>query len=70
MNTKRTEKDKRQKLSDKVDEMHNREDDEDLMFFRTLLSHVKKIPNNRKLSFRCQIQEVVDQFAYGGYDYR
>ena len=45
---------------------HGGEENEDLMFFRTLLSHVNKILN-RKLAFRCHIQGVVEQFAYGLY---
>ena len=47
---------KRQKLS---------EEEEDFMFFESLLAHVWKIPNERILSFRCKIQEIVEHFAYG-----
>lgn len=40
------------------------DDDEDLLFLKSLLPHIKKIPDNRKLSFRGRIQEIVEQFAY------
>ncbi|XP_030751838.1 uncharacterized protein LOC115879266 [Sitophilus oryzae] len=40
------------------------QEDEHLSFFKSLLPHVRKIPENRLLSFRCRIQEIVDQFAY------
>lgn len=39
-------------------------DDEDLLFFKSLLPHVKKIPAENKLTFRGKLQEVVQQFAY------
>ncbi|KAG8196014.1 hypothetical protein JTE90_028984 [Oedothorax gibbosus] len=39
-------------------------EDEDLLFFRSLLSHVKRIPEHKKLQFRAHIQEVVVQHAY------
>lgn len=41
-----------------------KDDDEDLMFFKSLLPHVKKIPDANKLTFRSHIQELVQQFAY------
>lgn len=37
---------------------------EDMLFFRSLLPHVSKIPDYMKLRFRNRIQEVVEQFAY------
>ncbi|CAL4166370.1 unnamed protein product [Meganyctiphanes norvegica] len=47
----------------------NREDtDEDLMFFKSLLTHVRKIPDNKKLKFRNRIQDLVEQFAYSSPD--
>lgn len=39
-------------------------EDEDLLFFKSILPHVKKICPNRKLAFRGKIQEVVQEFAY------
>lgn len=39
-------------------------DDEDLFFFKSLLPHVRQIPNSKKLSFRNSIQKIVEQFAY------
>ena len=39
-------------------------ENEDLLFFRSLLSHVNNIPANMKLRFRNLIQQVVDKFAY------
>ncbi|PSN43109.1 hypothetical protein C0J52_10473 [Blattella germanica] len=39
---------------------------EDTKFFESLLPHVKKIPSYRKLLFRCQIQELVQKYAYEG----
>jgi len=39
-------------------------ENEDLLFFRSLLSHVSNIPANMKLRFRSRIQQVVDEFAY------
>jgi hypothetical protein len=39
-------------------------ENEDLLFFRSLLPHVSIIPANMKLRFRNRIQQVVDKFAY------
>jgi len=45
--------------------MNNRQpENEDLLFFRSLLPHVNNIPANMKLRFRNRIQQVVDEFAY------
>jgi len=38
-------------------------ENEDLLFFRSLLPHIN-IPANIKLRFRNRIQQVVDEFAY------
>lgn len=38
--------------------------DENLFFFKSLLPHVRKIQENKVLSFRNHIQEVVEEFAY------
>ncbi|XP_053989608.1 uncharacterized protein LOC128891258 isoform X2 [Hylaeus anthracinus] len=58
----------RRKLEDlhlKPSRNRDLDDDEDILFFKSLLSHVKKIPESRKLSFRSRVQEIVEQFAYG-----
>jgi hypothetical protein len=39
-------------------------ENEDLLFFLSLLPHVKNIPANMNLRFRNRIQQVVDEFAY------
>lgn len=39
-------------------------ENEDELFFRSLLPHVAKIPDNMKLSFRNRVQEIVERFAY------
>jgi len=45
--------------------MKNRQpENEDLLFFRSLLPHVNNIPANMKLRFRNRIQQVVDEFPY------
>jgi len=45
--------------------MKNRQpENEDLLFFRSLLPHVNNILANMKLRFRNRIQQVVDEFAY------
>jgi len=45
--------------------MKNRQpENEDLLFFRSLLPHVNNIPANMKLRFRSRIERVVDEFAY------
>jgi len=45
--------------------MKNRQpENEDLLFFRSLLPHVSNIPANMKLRFKNRTQQVVDEFAY------
>jgi hypothetical protein len=39
-------------------------ENEDVLFFRSLLPHVNNIPANMKLRFRNRIQQVVSEFAY------
>jgi hypothetical protein len=39
-------------------------ENEDSLFFRSLLSHANNIPANIKLRSRNRIQQVVDEFAY------
>lgn len=41
----------------------NTEEDENLLFFKSLLPHVRKIEPSRMLSFRGRVQELVEQFA-------
>ncbi|CAH1986672.1 unnamed protein product [Acanthoscelides obtectus] len=40
------------------------EDDEHLLFLKSLLPHIRKIPQERLLSFRNDIQRTVDIYAY------
>lgn len=42
----------------------NCEEDENLLFFKSLLPHVRKICPGKMLSFRNKIQEVVQEYAY------
>lgn len=42
----------------------NDENNEEMMFFKSLLSHIQKIPENKKLLFRCKIIEIVQEFGY------
>lgn len=43
----------------------NREpDNDDIMFFKSLMPFVSKIPIERKLTFRSRIQQVVEEFAF------
>lgn len=56
------EKQKLQYLKEKSE--NKTDNDEDLLFFKSLLPHVRNIPQERKLAFRSQVQELVDQFAY------
>jgi hypothetical protein len=43
---------------------NHQHEDEDLLFFCSLLPHVKKIPANKKLQFRNEILGTLDMFAY------
>jgi len=55
----------KQKAKFLIEAMKNRQpENEDLLFFHSLLSHVNNIPANMKLRFRNHIQQVVDEFAY------
>ncbi|KAF5293837.1 hypothetical protein FQR65_LT10975 [Abscondita terminalis] len=40
-------------------------DDEDMIFFKSLLPNVQKIPPNLKFSFRKRVRDIVNNFAYG-----
>lgn len=39
-------------------------ENDDMMFFKSLLPFISKIPTERKLRFRSRIQEVVEEFAF------
>ncbi|KAG8285730.1 hypothetical protein J6590_074463 [Homalodisca vitripennis] len=39
-------------------------DNDDMMFFKSLLPFVSKIPMEKKLTFRSRIQQVVEEFAF------
>ena len=43
----------------------SRNDDEDMLFFRSFLPHVKKIPVEQKLQFRVNVPNLVEQYVYG-----
>lgn len=51
-------------LNNKQSKKTQEGEDTDLMFFKTLLPHVKLIPTHKKLRFQSRIQAVVDEFAY------
>ncbi|KAG5900584.1 hypothetical protein JTB14_022887, partial [Gonioctena quinquepunctata] len=54
---------KKAKVSEDV--FNNRQaDSDDLLFFRSLLPYVEKIPPHLKLKFRTRILQVVDDFAF------
>ncbi|CAH2003162.1 unnamed protein product [Acanthoscelides obtectus] len=40
-------------------------EDDHLAFFKSLLPHVKKIPDNNILPFRNSVQDLVQRYAYG-----
>lgn len=56
---------KLQYLVDKHDQKKTDAEDEDLMFLKTLLPHIRKISPHMKLRFQSRIQDVVQEFAYG-----
>lgn len=39
-------------------------DDPDLMFYKSLLCHIRKIPSETKIRFQTEIQAVVQKYAY------
>lgn len=41
-----------------------KEEDEHFSFFKSLLPHVRKIPENKILSFRNRVQDLVHEFCY------
>lgn len=48
---------------DNIPKLEEAEDD-DLLFFRSIMPFVKKIPEHKKLSFRSQVQTLLEQFVY------
>ena len=55
----------KQKANFLEEAMKNRQtENEDLLFYRSLLPHVSNIPASMKLRFRNRIQQFVDAFAY------
>ena len=56
-----TEKQKAKFLEEAI--KNRQPENEDLLFFRSLLPHVNNKPANMKLRFRNRIQQVVDEFA-------
>lgn len=44
--------------------LENDKADEHVLFFKSLLPHVRKIPHHRLLSFRSRVQELAEQYAY------
>ncbi|XP_076034496.1 uncharacterized protein LOC143021098 [Oratosquilla oratoria] len=59
------ERQKIQYLLEKLSRKQDKDDDEDMMFFKSLLPHVKRVPDVQKLTFRSRLQGLVQQFAYG-----
>jgi len=57
-----TEKQKAKFLEEAM--KNHQPENEELLFFRSLLPHVNNIPANMKLRFRNLIQQVVDELAY------
>jgi hypothetical protein len=57
-----TEKQKAKFLEEAV--KNRQPENEDLLFFCSLLPHISNIPANMKLRFGNRIQQVVDEFAY------
>ncbi|XP_076034828.1 uncharacterized protein LOC143021305 [Oratosquilla oratoria] len=58
------ERQKIQYLLENLSRKQDKDDDEDMMFFKSLLPHVKRVPDVQKLTFRSRLQELVQQFAY------
>jgi len=58
------EREKLRYLQEKATSRKEREEDDDLCFFKSLLPSVKRIPDSMKLHFRSQINSVVQQYAY------
>lgn len=56
----------RQKLQCLLQKAERREkaEDDDLLFFKSLISMVKRIPDHMKLRFRNHVMSLVDQYAF------
>lgn len=48
----------------KAKKQKSQNDDKNMLFFKSLLPHVHKIPPNLKLQFRNRMQDIVNSFAY------
>ena len=48
-----------------INESGRTADNDDMLFFRSLLPHVSNIPQDMKMRFRNKVQLLVDEFAYG-----
>lgn len=46
-----------------ISERGSAADNEDALFFRSLLPHVNNIPQHSKLRFKNQVQQLVNEFA-------
>lgn len=54
----------RQKLEYLENKRSQNEDDNNLLFLKSLLPHIRKIPQERLLSFRNDFQKQVDDYTY------
>lgn len=63
---KKTAKSKPVADSDNVSDKYVVEDDDEhLYFFKSIIPHVRKIPESKLLTFRGHMQCIVEEFAYG-----
>lgn len=53
-----------QKLDTIQNAFQRQPENDDLMFLKSLLPFISKIPQEKKLRFRSRIQQVVDEFAF------
>ncbi|KAG8200811.1 hypothetical protein JTE90_006392 [Oedothorax gibbosus] len=65
-NTKYNQKDvEPKKAQERISLDSKGDEDEDMLFFRSLMPFIKRIPDHLKLQFRSSIQTVLQQFVYG-----
>ena len=55
---------KLQYLLQKSSHKQDKDEDDDLLFFKSLLPFIARIPITQKLTFRSRVHEVVQQFAF------
>ncbi|XP_055856108.1 uncharacterized protein LOC129919279 [Episyrphus balteatus] len=55
---------KNSNILEKIVNDRRKKENDDMLFFRSILPHVEKIPDNMKLRFRSRVQEIVEEFAY------